>query len=486
MASEPIGYALPVMRLVLALLLAGCGARTALEQDEADAAQVVAETCNGLDDDGDGAIDEGIAPITCGTGACLAESPGCAGGAVPMCVPGPPSMERCNGADDDCDGRVDEGLGLGAIGEPIVVRDVDEHGDDRCSTCAMPFYPDLVPLGDGIFVTWRLGMLGTDPVPNTFARQVDHGGRPAGPIELLFEPVTTSSPRTAPGPEGAALVYCGRRGSRDKAVSALVDRGGAVLDETLRAPTDRSCGAWSPDALWAGERWLFAWTDNSSGPVEGHEVLLDVADARGASLGARTLEPNAASGPRMAAAHGRAVLVVDARPEPRRSRIAVHRLDPRGAALGEPIYLDVPDGTDDAFATPFVVPSATGFTVHAASARRDGGRFVAALAADGTPLGAIERLDTGVGYVNGFDDVIARSGGGALLASPTRVGDASGYTVLSLGEDGRTIGAWTPEAMEESFAWGALLEHRGRVFLAYVAILGDNRGQVRLRELGCR
>jgi hypothetical protein len=57
--------------------------------------------------------------------------------------------------------------------------------------------------------------------------------------------------------------------------------------------------------------------------------------------------------------------------------------------------------------------------------------------------------------------------------------------VLSLGEDGRTIAAWTPDPMEENLAWGALLEHRGRVFLAYVTILADNRGQVRLRELGC-
>ncbi len=74
---------------------------------------VAAEECNGVDDDGDGEIDEGVEPkpILCGEGAC--QSPGqavCVGGAwAADCQPGTPSLETCNAIDDDCDGMVDEG-----------------------------------------------------------------------------------------------------------------------------------------------------------------------------------------------------------------------------------------------------------------------------------------------------------------------------------------------------------------------------------------
>ncbi|MBN1770197.1 MAG: hypothetical protein JXB32_02955 [Deltaproteobacteria bacterium] len=80
------------------------------------------ESCNGVDDDCDGAVDEGFAcavgttvscTTTCGsigTGSCTltCEPPAGAG-----CLP---PEETCNGLDDDCDGAPDDGLGcvLGA------------------------------------------------------------------------------------------------------------------------------------------------------------------------------------------------------------------------------------------------------------------------------------------------------------------------------------------------------------------------------------
>ena len=49
----------------------------------------------------------------------------------PLIFPGAP--ERCNGLDDDCDGRVDEGLPLAVFGEPSVLR---PHGDTRTGACS--------------------------------------------------------------------------------------------------------------------------------------------------------------------------------------------------------------------------------------------------------------------------------------------------------------------------------------------------------------
>jgi MYXO-CTERM domain-containing protein len=45
------------------------------------------ETCNGVDDNCTGGVDEGLTPLTCGTGACVTMVPACAGGVVQTCTP---------------------------------------------------------------------------------------------------------------------------------------------------------------------------------------------------------------------------------------------------------------------------------------------------------------------------------------------------------------------------------------------------------------
>ncbi|MDP3273745.1 MAG: MopE-related protein [Deltaproteobacteria bacterium] len=75
------------------------------------------EVCDGRDNDCDGAVDElpllGIgAGTTCGTdvGACSYGMLECRGGAVVCGGGSSPGTESCNGIDDDCDGEVDEGV----------------------------------------------------------------------------------------------------------------------------------------------------------------------------------------------------------------------------------------------------------------------------------------------------------------------------------------------------------------------------------------
>jgi hypothetical protein len=70
----------------------------------------LAEACNGLDDDCDGSTDESLTR-QCGneTGACLFGTQTCSNGVWGGCTGGILAVqETCNGLDDDCDGQIDE------------------------------------------------------------------------------------------------------------------------------------------------------------------------------------------------------------------------------------------------------------------------------------------------------------------------------------------------------------------------------------------
>ncbi len=68
----------------------------------------VDEVCNGVDDDCDGLVDDGL--VRACTNACGAGMQACIGGAWSPCSGRTPAEETCNGVDDDCDGLTDESL----------------------------------------------------------------------------------------------------------------------------------------------------------------------------------------------------------------------------------------------------------------------------------------------------------------------------------------------------------------------------------------
>ena len=76
------------------------------------------EVCDDLDNDCDGFTDEGLGQLTCGCGVCAHSVQACINGNPQTCDPyAGASTEVCDGLDNDCDCDVDEDQGVWTCGQ---------------------------------------------------------------------------------------------------------------------------------------------------------------------------------------------------------------------------------------------------------------------------------------------------------------------------------------------------------------------------------
>jgi hypothetical protein len=110
-----------------------------------------AETCNGIDDNCNGVVDDvPTTPTTCGVGACASTGTTTCVGGTPgdTCTPGTPTTETCNGIDDDCNGIVDDAAG-GCGGCTPTGVEVCDGTDNDCNGTVDDVTPTPTTCGVG-------------------------------------------------------------------------------------------------------------------------------------------------------------------------------------------------------------------------------------------------------------------------------------------------------------------------------------------------
>ena len=196
-------------------------------------------TCDGLDEDCDGKSDEDYASLTCGEGRCAATSipSECVEGVEMPCRPGEPVAESCNGVDDDCNGVVDDATPMPAV--PLRIRE----GIRSIGPPGLVFDGDRFVLAfwdDGTPPEFTVAAVGMDDEVVVAPTRIVQSS--------ANDPPLTGSPKLLASADSTLIVWQDRLGndtSQHHISTARLARNGEVSDEVRTTIT----GVYVPDPM---------------------------------------------------------------------------------------------------------------------------------------------------------------------------------------------------------------------------------------------
>ncbi len=391
---------------------------------------------------------------------------------------GEPVEETCNGVDDDGDGLVDEGLGLSPLG--IYDLRTTELSTGDCTTCRWAFGNVAWAGPEGLVALWRLSFDGSHPEPNAIIGGLFTGSTPRAP-EVLLERNVTAGFRVAMGTDRVAVTTSARWGSADRPAVFWLDPSGGLLGgpDPVMAEGVTS-GSVAPDVVWTGSRFLVSWCAASFQPG-GWPLMVSAFDAQGALVSQTVLaEDGTELGLQRLGVSGDRVLVV-ARKAPTRESLT-YLLDGEGKAV-TPTPQPLGDPEQD-WLWGQASPTPDGWLVLGTDIGMRG-YALATVGHDGSTRAVLPTVEVD-GYL-GAMHLIPAPGGGHLFVGSTEVfGSTCERFVQRLDDDGAVLDEWRSTGDEECLWDPFLVTVEGEAFLVYSEYPTDNEpNPVRAMHLGC-
>jgi hypothetical protein len=389
-----------------------------------------------------------------------------AGGSAGVTAGSAGTTEVCNGIDDDGDGEIDEDLPFAVVNEPVAVRTDEGRTDDGsgsyCTSCAWAWDPQLVMPGDELGVVWYLGIYGGRERPSGFFRRLSWDLEPREAVSTLSDRYwlgTLGRGQTQTGAE--LLVFTERHGARDFPSFALLGSGFELGSSVALDGCDAIAASQGTlSVLWPGLIGCANFGHFHTFMVDGSGVgrhvdhsLSPTGDLSVNSTGRAFAALNGLSG----------FLMMPVQPgASKTNQLWMRRISTLSEPLSEPLQpaLDTPRFLE--LEGLYSVPD--GYLLFGANRSQSGpwpqGRFTLALAIDGRPRGDMIHYDQDLAD----RDAIAtlRIGEGFVLAIAT----AQGLRVEQLDGSGAIVTQWLLDVPIYQRTASLLFAH-GRLYVAF-------------------